>query len=252
MTAIHSVAGLLPAGAGLLRGRPFRAPHHTDLGRGAGRRRVDAAAGRDQSRAPRRAVSRRDAGVQPPRARSAAPAARRRRRHDRARRSATAIFPARFVLVGAMNPCPCGFLGDPRAAVPLHAAASRSLRVAAVRSARDRIDLTVDVPAFRHELTDWERRRADRAPSANGCSGPRPPTHARGDTRAPPTPASRPRALRKVCELDARRPPAPAGGRQARPHRARVRSRAARRADHRRSRTAPSGAFDSAEASVSR
>jgi magnesium chelatase family protein len=29
VTAIHSVAGQLPAGAGLMRRRPFRAPHHT-------------------------------------------------------------------------------------------------------------------------------------------------------------------------------------------------------------------------------
>ena len=29
VTSIHSVAGLVPAGAGLLSSRPFRAPHHT-------------------------------------------------------------------------------------------------------------------------------------------------------------------------------------------------------------------------------
>ena len=33
-----------------------------------------------------------------------------------ARAQRTAVFPARFVLIGAMNPCPCGFLGDPRRA----------------------------------------------------------------------------------------------------------------------------------------
>ena len=37
-----------------------------------------------------------------------------------ARAARTAVFPARFVLVAAMNPCPCGFFGDPRRAV--HAA----------------------------------------------------------------------------------------------------------------------------------
>ena len=30
-----------------------------------------------------------------------------------ARAARTAVFPARFMLIGAMNPCPCGFLGDP-------------------------------------------------------------------------------------------------------------------------------------------
>jgi len=30
-----------------------------------------------------------------------------------ARSARTAVFPARFVLVAAMNPCPCGFAGDP-------------------------------------------------------------------------------------------------------------------------------------------
>ena len=33
-----------------------------------------------------------------------------------ARAARTAMFPARFVLVAAMNPCPCGFLGDDRRA----------------------------------------------------------------------------------------------------------------------------------------
>ena len=87
VTAVHSVAGLLPPGAGLIARAavPRAASHH--LERGAGRRRLAAAAGRSQPRAPRRAVSRRDARVQPPRARSAAPAARRGRGHDRARRA---------------------------------------------------------------------------------------------------------------------------------------------------------------------
>ena len=147
VTAVHSVAGLLPPGA-----RPAdraavpRAASH-DLERRAGRRRIAAAARRSQPRASRRAVPRRDARVQPARARSAAAAARGRARTI-ARAARTAVFPARFMLVGAMNPCPCGFAGDPFAR-----AAARRCRCALSRARlsgplRDRMDLTVEVPAL--------------------------------------------------------------------------------------------------------
>ena len=75
-TAVHSVAGLVRPGGGLLSERPFRAPHHTIsdaalVGGGFG-----TAPRRSEPRPPRCAFSRRDAGIQPPRARSTAPAAR--------------------------------------------------------------------------------------------------------------------------------------------------------------------------------
>ncbi len=44
-----------------------------------------------------------------------------------ARAARTAVFPARFVLVAAMNPCPCGFAGDDTACLPLHAGAGRDV-----------------------------------------------------------------------------------------------------------------------------
>jgi len=57
------------------------------------------------------------------------------------------VFPARFVLVAAMNPCPCGYLGDlrracrctPQQVVRYHARLSGPLR--------DRLDLVVEVAA---------------------------------------------------------------------------------------------------------
>jgi magnesium chelatase family protein len=74
---------------------------------------------------------------------------------SRAARQAT--FPARFQLVAAMNPCPCGWLGAP-------AGGTRACRCTPDAVARyqqrlsgpllDRIDLQVEVPALRaHELT---------------------------------------------------------------------------------------------------
>jgi magnesium chelatase family protein len=63
-----------------------------------------------------------------------------------------ADYPARFQLVAAMNPCPCGHLGDPR-----HACHCTSEQVARYRGRisgplLDRIDLQVEVPALPPEV----------------------------------------------------------------------------------------------------
>jgi magnesium chelatase family protein len=64
-----------------------------------------------------------------------------------ARASQTVTFPAAFVLIAAMNPCPCGFLGDPR-----HACRCTPVQIARYRGRlsgplRDRLDLIVEVQA---------------------------------------------------------------------------------------------------------
>ena len=148
VTTIHSVAGLLPPGAGLIDARPFRAPHHTCsdvalVGGGS-----DAAAGRDQPRAPRRAVPRRAAGVQPPR-RS------RRLRQPleegvvhiaRAARS-VGVSRARHARRGD-EPVPVRLRRQPDARVPLHAGApSSAISRRLSGPLRDRFDLRLDLPA---------------------------------------------------------------------------------------------------------
>ena len=65
-----------------------------------------------------------------------------------ARTARTAVFPARFMLVGAMNPCPCGFAGD-----TLRECRCTPQQLARYRDRlsgplRDRLDLTVEVPAL--------------------------------------------------------------------------------------------------------
>ncbi len=145
-TAIHSVAGTLPQGAGLLVQRPFRAPHHTIsnvalVGGGAIPRPGE--------------ISLAHNGVlfldeMPEFHRRVLEVLRQPLEEGRvtiARAARTAVFPARFVLVAAMNPCPCGFSGDDRRPCRCTPAQIANYRGRLSGPLRDRIDLIVEVPA---------------------------------------------------------------------------------------------------------
>jgi magnesium chelatase family protein len=145
-SAIHSVAGLLPEGTGLLGSRPFRAPHHTvsDV----------ALAGGGTTPRPGE-ISLAHEGVlfldeMLEFSRRSLEVLRQPLEHGSvtiSRAARTASFPARFLLVGAMNPCPCGYRGHPR----------RECRCTPLQVERyvgrlsgpllDRIDLIAEMPA---------------------------------------------------------------------------------------------------------
>ena len=146
-TAIHSVAGTLTAGTGLLTERPFRAPHHTVsnvalVGGGAIPRPGE--------------ISLAHNGVlfldeMPEFDRRVLEVLRQPLEEGRvtiARAARTAVFPARFVLIAAMNPCPCGFHGDERRPCRCTPAEIAKYRGRLSGPLRDRIDLIVDVPAL--------------------------------------------------------------------------------------------------------
>jgi magnesium chelatase family protein len=145
-TAIHSVAGLLPAGTGLLTARPFRAPHHT----------ISNVALVGGGTIPRPGeISLAHHGVlfldeMPEFDRRVLEVLRQPLEDGRvtiARAARTVVFPAGFVLIAAMNPCPCGFLGDERRecrCTPVQVAKYRSRLSGPLR---DRIDLIVPVAA---------------------------------------------------------------------------------------------------------
>jgi magnesium chelatase family protein len=203
VTAIHSVAGLL-AGGGLVRARPFRAPHHTvsDV----------ALVGGGSSPRPGE-ISLAHHGVlfldeMPEFSRHVLEVLRQPLedgvvRISRAQR--TAVFPARFVLIGAMNPCPCGYLGDARRAcrcTPAHIDRYASRLSGPLR---DRIDLTVAVAALQTlELTgeiDAEPTAAIRARVEQA----RAVQEARAaDTGVSVNARLAPRVLRRICSLDSR------------------------------------------------
>ena len=147
VTAVHSVAGLLAPGVGLVTERPFRAPHHT----------ISTAALVGGGSQPRPGeVSLAHHGVlfldeMLEFSRHVLEVLRQPLEEGRvaiARVARTAIFPARFVLAAAMNPCPCGFHGDPDRACRCTPQQIDRYRGRLSGPLRDRLDLTVDVPAL--------------------------------------------------------------------------------------------------------
>lgn len=68
-----------------------------------------------------------------------------------ARASMTLTYPARFTLVAAMNPCPCGFAGNPSNPCRCSALEIQRYRSRISGPILDRIDLHVDVPAVKVE-----------------------------------------------------------------------------------------------------
>jgi len=74
-----------------------------------------------------------------------------------------ADFPARFQLVAAMNPCPCGNLGHPRRHCRCNEAAIARYRDRLSGPLLDRIDLGIEVPAL-----DAEELASARASEASG------------------------------------------------------------------------------------
>ncbi|MEM6456992.1 MAG: YifB family Mg chelatase-like AAA ATPase [Acidobacteriota bacterium] len=145
VTKIHALVAEAPASS-LVATRPFRAPH-------AG---VSAAGMVGGGSVPRPGeASLAHAGVLfldelPEFARAALEALRQPLEEGQitvVRTRARFVFPARFALLAAMNPCPCGHLGDPRQSCSCTPQQIARYRGRVSGPLLDRIDLHVDVPA---------------------------------------------------------------------------------------------------------
>ena len=152
-TSVHSVAGTLPPGTALMHHRPFRAPHHT----------ISEVAMVGGGSIPRPGeISLAHNGVLfldelPEFDRRVLEALRQPLEEGRvtiARAARTSAFPARFMFVAAMNPCPCGFLGDQRRACRCSDPQIQRYASRISGPLRDRIDLVVDVPAIGTTIRD--------------------------------------------------------------------------------------------------
>lgn len=117
-------------------------------------------------------------------------------------------FPARFALLAAMNPCPCGHLGDPRGSCRCAPPLVERYRARVSGPLLDRIDLHVEVPALTlRELkgppSESSARVAERVATARKIQAGR---FAAGNP-SPINAALSPEGLRKHCVLapDARR-----------------------------------------------
>ena len=84
--------------------------------------------------------------------------------HAIGRARGTVVFPARFMLVGAMNPCPCGYFGDLKRECRCGPTQVQRYRQRVSGPLLDRIDLHIEVPAV--EYRDVASERAEESSAA--------------------------------------------------------------------------------------
>jgi magnesium chelatase family protein len=156
VTKIYSVSGLLPADTPLIRQRPFRSPHYTISNAGL-------VGGGHWPKPGEISLSHR--GVlfldELPEFGHAVLEVLRQPLEDRvitiSRAQGSVTFPANFMLVGAMNPCPCGYYGDPFKQCTCSPGLVARYQKRVSGPFIDRVDIFIEVPHI-----DYEKLADDR------------------------------------------------------------------------------------------
>ncbi len=156
VTKIHSVAGVLDPKLGIVVERPFRSPHHTAT--------LIALTGGGQKAKPGE-ISLAHNGVlfldeMPEYARATIETLRQPMEDGYitvARNALTVQYPANFILVASMNPCPCGYYGSSTHECKCSPASIHKYLSKISGPLLDRIDLHIEVDSINYEdLTQYE------------------------------------------------------------------------------------------------
>ncbi|MBA7622058.1 Competence protein ComM [subsurface metagenome] len=156
VTKVYSVSGLLPSDTPLLTQRPFRSPHYT----------ISHAGLVGGGRFPRPGeISLSHRGVlfldEFPEFGHAVLEVLRQPLEDKvvtiSRAQGSVTFPANFMMVGAMNPCPCGYYGDPVKECTCTSSMISRYQKRISGPLLDRIDIFVQVPRIEYEKLTEER-----------------------------------------------------------------------------------------------